>query len=108
MKENKVYIQHILDAVEKIERYSKGISYEDFLIDPLRQDGIIRELEIIGEAAKKLSDDFKENNASIPWRKVTGMRDKLIHDYFEVDAAAVWKTVKEDIPAFKRELLNFL
>lgn len=75
----------------------------------MRQDGIIRELEIIGEAAKKLSNDFKENNASIPWRKVIGMRDKLIliHDYFEVDAAAVWKTVKEDIPAFKRELLNF-
>ncbi len=104
MKRNEAYLKHILDAIEKIENYIGGMSLEEFLKDSLKQDGVIRELEIIGEAAKKLSQDFKDKTSNIPWRKIMGMRDKLIHDYFDVDKEAVWKTATEDIIFLKKEL----
>jgi len=106
-KDNKFYIQHILDAIGIIEGYLKNINYDDFLKDKLIQDGIIRELEIVGEAAKRLTENFKNDHSKIPWKYVCGMRDKLIHDYFGVDLDEVWKTTTEDLKELKQELKNF-
>jgi uncharacterized protein with HEPN domain len=106
LKEDLVYLKHILDAIARIEEYTKGVDYEDFMNKPLVQDGIIRQIEIIGEAVKKLSVQIKEKYPEIPWKDVAGMRDKLIHEYFGVDLDAVWKTVKEDIPFLKEKLEN--
>lgn len=106
-KDNKFYIQHILDAIKIIEGYLKNINYDDFLKDKLVQDGIIRELEIVGEAAKRLTEDFKNDYSKIPWKYVCGMRDKLIHDYFGVDLDEVWKTTTEDLKELKQELKKF-
>jgi uncharacterized protein with HEPN domain len=72
--------------------------------DHLIQDGVIRQLEIIGEASKRLSAEIKEKYLEIPWKDITGMRDKLIHDYFGVDLDAVWDTVEKDIPVLKNKL----
>lgn len=101
MRNEAVYLRHILDAISRIEEYTKNVNYEHFIHDPLVQDGIIRQLEIIGEAVKRLSPDLREKYTHIPWRDIAGMRDKLIHDYLGVDVDAVWDTVKRDIPILK-------
>ncbi|MEK7169428.1 MAG: HepT-like ribonuclease domain-containing protein [Patescibacteria group bacterium] len=72
--------------------------------DELVLSAVMRELGVIGEAAKKLSEEFKRVYTNVPWKQIAGMRDKLIHDYFEIDVEAVWKTAQEDIPFLKQEL----
>lgn len=84
-KDNLIYIHHIRDCIRKINTYTKDISQDDFLNNSLVHDAVIRNFEIIGEATKKLSDDFRAKYPDIEWRKIAGMRDKLIHDYIGVD-----------------------
>lgn len=96
------YIEHILDCIRKINEFSKGITLKDFRKNELVQDAIIRNAEIIGEASKKISKDTKQTYYKIPWKEISGMRDKLVHDYLGVDVDVVWKTIKEDIPALEK------
>lgn len=97
-KGDTVYRKHILDAITRIEEYTAGIEYKDFIENPLVQDGVIRQIEIIGEATKRLFDEIKKRHLDIPWKDMAGMRDKLIHDYFGVDIDAVWGTVEMIFP----------
>ncbi len=108
MKDNWAYIEHIILCINKIEKYTENISHQDFLGHQLIQDAVIRNIEIIGEATKKLSDDFKSMHHLIPWKEMAGMRDKLIHDYLGVDIEVVWATVNEDIPFLKSLMLVLL
>lgn len=108
MKDEKVYIQHILDSIDKIEGYTQGVGKEKFLKQSLIQDAIIRNIEIIGEAVKLISNETKVKNANIPWKDIVGMRDKLIHAYFGVDLDAVWETLKKDIPSLKKEIKKLI
>ncbi|HRZ41343.1 MAG TPA: DUF86 domain-containing protein [Bacteroidales bacterium] len=101
MKNDQVYIDHILGAIEKIEGFVAGISRSDFNQSTLIQDAIIRNFEIIGEATKKISKSFTQSHPEIPWSSMAGMRDKLIHDYLDVDLDVVWKSVEIDIPLLK-------
>ncbi len=103
-KDDSVYLRHILDAISRIEEYTRGVEYEDFMDDHLIQDGVIRQIEIIGEATKRLSREIREKHSEIPWKDMAGMRDKLIHDYLGVDIDAVWDTVKRDVPTMKNKL----
>lgn len=96
------YIEHILDCIRKINEFSKGITLKDFRKNELVQVAIIRNAEIIGEASKKISKDTKQTYYKIPWKEISGMRDKLVHDYLGVDVDVVWKTIKEDIPALEK------
>ena len=107
-KGDSVYLRHILDAISRIEEYTRDITYEDFLTSNLRQDGVIRQIEVIGEAAKKVSPELKGQHPEIPWKDIVGMRDKLIHDYFGVDLDAVWDTARKDIPRLKTQVAELL
>lgn len=106
MDEDKLYVSHISESIEKIEKFIAGAEFAEFSKNELMQSGVMRELGIIGEAAKKFSDGFKSAHADIPWKKIAGMRDKLVHDYFEIDNEAVWRTVKDDLPFLKKEILK--
>lgn len=107
-KEDTAYLRHILDAISRIEEYTKGIEYKGFMASHLIQDGVIRQIEIIGESAKRLSDEIREKHSDIPWKDMAGMRDKLIHDYLGVDIDAVWDTVEDDIPMLKNKLKGLI
>lgn len=107
-KEDIAYLEHINAAISKIGKYKKGKTRGKFMNSSLVQDGIIRQIEIIGEAVKKLSAKTKGRYPNIPWKDIAGMRDKLIHEYFGVDLAAVWDTVEKDIPSFKEEIKKIL
>lgn len=101
MKDDIAFIEHILLCIDKIQEYTKNLTAQDFNNSELIQDAVIRNIEIIGEATKKISKDLKSQYLEIPWKEMSGMRDKLIHDYFGVDVDVVWKTVNEDIPFLK-------
>ncbi len=105
MKNDQAYLEHILTSIEKIQSFVKGISKADFDQNPIIQDAIIRNIEVIGEASKKVSKQLTQAHPDIPWQDMAGMRDKLIHDYLDVDLDVVWKTVEMDLPLLK-ELIN--
>lgn len=107
-KDPVVFLKHILESVNYIESYVKDLS-EDIFFDSIQaQDSVIRRLEIIGEAVKNLPEDFKASYSKIPWQKIAGMRDNLIHEYFGVDADLVWNTIKQDLPVFKTKIEQIL
>jgi uncharacterized protein with HEPN domain len=95
------YLEDISDAVDDIASFIKGMSKPDFLRDKKTINAVIRSLEVIGEAAKKIPDPVKTRHSSIPWKKMAGMRDKMIHEYFGVDAEILWSTAKKDVPTLR-------
>ena len=103
-----LYLRHILDAINIVEEYLQGASEEQFNKTRLLQDGVIRQIEIIGEATRHISKGIRRTYPEIPWQDVAGMRDKLIHDYFGVDLEKVWLTAQEDLPILKRQVIGIL
>jgi uncharacterized protein with HEPN domain len=98
------YLQHILDAIDRIEQYVQGLDRATFDKTQLVQDGVIRQLMVIGEAVKLLSDDLRAKHTNIPWSSMARMRDRLIHHYFGIDIETVWLTVQDDLPVLKTEI----
>ena len=105
-KDSLVYIEHIIESIIKINFYTKGYTLNSFLDSSLVQDAVIRNFEIIGEATKNLSIEFRTKYPKIEWKKIAGMRDKLIHDYIGVDLFAVWAVVEDILPNLLIELQN--
>ena len=103
-KNDLAYVEHILKCIKKIRKYTKGISKAEFSKNDLIQDAVIRNFEVIGEASKKVSADFKSVYYDISWKEISGMRDKLIHDYLGVDIDVIWKTIEKDLPVLLKEL----
>lgn len=108
MKEPLIYIRHILICIEKIQRYTTDMSESQFLSNEIIQDAVIRNFEVIGEATKKLDLDFHEKHPNIEWKKIAGMRDKLIHDYIGVDLWAVWMVVEKILPELKKDIRSII
>ncbi|RYE23142.1 MAG: DUF86 domain-containing protein [Sphingobacteriaceae bacterium] len=107
-KDQLIYLDHILTCIDKIQDYTLNVSKEKFLTKSLIQDGVIRNLEIIGEATKHLDKEFRVKYPETEWKKIAGLRDKLIHDYIGVDLIAVWKVVDQIIPEFRLQILEIL
>ena len=91
-------IQDISESIERIVSYTHNMDYDHFKRDSKTQDAVLRNIEILGEAVKSLSEKIKSQNSQIPWKNIAGTRDKLIHDYFGVNIDVVWNIVKHDIP----------
>jgi len=102
------YLQDILDAVNDIESFVGSMSYEEFIRDRKTLNAVVRSIEIIGEASKNIPDTVKAKYKELPWKQMTGMRDKLIHAYFGVDVETLWKAVKENIPPLKQAIQKIL
>ena len=107
-KDDSIYLAHILESLTKVILYIEGISYDAFLSDEEKQDAVIRKIEVAGEATKRLSEEFRDKHPQIPWRAMAGMRDKLIHDYIDVDLDTVWETATHDIPNLLREIKTII
>ena len=97
-------LHHILEETQYLMRDSEGLSLESFLTDETKKRSFTRSIEVIGEAAKKLPDEFKKKYDQVDWKPIMRMRDKLIHHYFGVDYELVWDTVESDIPSLKKEI----
>lgn len=107
MNKDRLYLESIRDCLDRIAEYTaKG--EEVFMTSRLIQDGVIRNLEVIGEATKNLSSDLRDANPAIPWRQIAGMRDVLIHDYLQVNLARVWRTVAMDLPPLRAVVSQLL
>jgi uncharacterized protein with HEPN domain len=107
MKDDRIYLLHVRDAIQHILEYT-ATGKESFFADRKTQDAVVRNLEIIGEATKRLSNSLKNAHPDISWKPIAGMRDKLIHDYFGVNLQLVWDVVERDLPVLKLKVAQLL
>lgn len=108
MKTNEVYLHHIQDAIDRIDGYVGDIDRTAFDEELMVQDAVIRQLEIIGEASRQLSDDFQEQYDRIPWHAIIGMRNRIAHDYLSIDLDVVWEVIQHDLPELEDDIQAIL
>ncbi len=107
-KDPAIFLQHILESIQTIEEYTQRLSEDAFLDDRKTQDAVVRRLEIIGEAVRKLPEETKHLASDAAWRQIIAMRNILIHEYFGVDLKLVWRVIEKDLPAFKKHVETLL
>lgn len=107
-RDNTVFLRHILDAIQSVKQHLRGVSYEQFWQNQMVQDAVIRQLEIIGEASRNLSDDLRSAYSQVPWGEIIGLRNKLIHAYFSVDLSIVWEIANDDLPVLEEQVEHIL
>lgn len=103
MKQDHVYLLHIRDAIDRALSYTAE-GKQAFFADPRTQDAVIRNLEVVGEAVKNLSENLKARHATVPWKRIAGMRDKMIHEYFGVNLQLVWDAIEQELSPLKKEI----
>jgi len=108
LKQDEVFVKHILDEINFLMNKSKDLEYEGLIKDEILKRAFVRSLEVIGEATKNVSLEFKEKHPDIEWRELTGLRDKLIHRYFGVKWEIVWDIVRSKIPQLKEKIEDIL
>jgi len=104
----KLFVEDILEAMDKIERYIKGLTYETFVKNEMVADAVLRNLEIIGEASGNIPEDTREKYPDIPWRRIIGLRNIAIHKYFGVDLAIIWEIITRNLPATNPKITAML
>lgn len=107
-QEAKLYLDDIKESIKRIEDYTDGLDFEDFIKDTMMLDAVVRNLTIIGEAAKNISKEIKLENSQVAWSEAVSMRNKITHEYFGVDEEILWKTIKEDLPVLRKQILKIL
>jgi uncharacterized protein with HEPN domain len=105
-KDSLAYLEDILECIDIMQRYTKNVRWHDFERDIQMQDAVIRRFEIIGEAIKRIPSEVRKEDLEIPWKRIGGMRDLLIHEYDEITLSVIWKTIQEDIEPFKIGIKN--
>ncbi len=103
-----VYLQDILESIQQIEEYLDGVKENEFYQNSEKQDAVLRRLEIIGEAVKHISDNIRDEYDEVPWRKVAGMRDIIIHEYFGVTLSMIWVVTQRDLPDLKSKVQDII
>ena len=105
---DKERLEHMLAATERVIRYTSGKSFEDLKADDMMYYAVIKNIEIIGEAANLLSTEFANSHPDTPWKQVRGMRNYIVHEYFQIDDIVVWGVVTEDIPVLRQQIIDYL
>lgn len=108
MKDPVILIRHILDAVVRIEQYTTKLTQADFENNFMVQDAVLRNLILVGEAAKNIPEEFKQKFTHIEWKKIVGMRNKVVHEYFIIDIETVWNVIQRDLPLLKHSFSALL
>lgn len=103
MKDDRLYLTHILESIQRIEEYT-ATGHDAFAANTMAQDAVMRNLEIIGEATKQLSQELRRNHADVPWRRIAGLRDVLIHDYMGVELDEVWAVIEQNLPSLRSRI----
>jgi uncharacterized protein with HEPN domain len=103
-RDSKVYLEDILEAITKIRRYTAGLSQEAFCKDEKTLDAAVRNLEVIGEAVKKIPANIRSKHPQVDWKKIAGLRDILIHEYFGIDVDIIWDIIESKLPVLEREV----
>jgi uncharacterized protein with HEPN domain len=103
-KNPEFYLGHVLESIEKIKKFTDGMNKSEFFENDLVIDAVIRNIEIIGEAIKNLPQDFKKKHKDIPWKDISGMRDRIVHFYFGLDLDVIWDTIQVDIPDLEKKI----
>lgn len=107
-KDNSIYLEHITRSISAILEYTDDLSETDFASNRLVQDAVLRQFQVMGEATKRLSKEFRSQHPHVRWAHIAGMRDVLIHDYFQIDLTTVWKTVQDDLPLLQTQIEELL
>ena len=108
MRDHRLYLDDILEATKRIERYVNGFTLRKLKNDNLVMDGVVRNLEILGEAAKKIPAGIKEKYPEVEWKKIAGLRDVLAHEYFGLDMEVVWDVIQHKLPVLKKKVTHIL
>lgn len=108
MRDHTLYLKDILAAIDRVEEFVAGMDLEAFQTDDKTSSAVLRKFEIIGEAAKQITDEVRQKHTAVPWKEMAGMRDKLIHSYFGVDYPLVWETVRKRLPQVASEIRKIL
>ena len=108
MKDDRLYLIHISECIERIESYVVGKDKQQFLDSTLIQDAVIRNLQVLAESTQRLSEDAKENQSRVDWFKISGFRNVLVHDYLGIEVERVWNILEKDLPVLKQAIQNML
>lgn len=105
---DKIRLEHILQAIERINRYTKGKTFDDFIADDMMYYAVVKNIEILGEASNMLTEEFRIAHPDTPWKKVNGMRNYNVHEYFQVDNTVVWDVIKYDLPVLEKQIIEYI
>lgn len=108
MRNSRAFIEEIVESISKIERYTEGLNFEKFQNNEMVIDAILRNLEVIGEAARRIPDEVRNKHKDIPWKRMIGLRNIVIHEYFGVDLSIIWKIATENLPQTKSLISGLL
>jgi uncharacterized protein with HEPN domain len=107
-KDPKIFLGHILESIDRIREYTEGLDEDSFAEDDKVQDAVLRRIQIIGEAVKKLPEELRAAHPQVPWRRIAGTRDKVVHDYFGIDIELVWIVAESQLPELAVEIRSIL